>query len=68
MAGSPAAQGGLKPSDLIERVAGTPVKNPSEVQLAVDQARIGEPLALTVRRNQGVVELSVRPANLPRQE
>ena len=68
VAGSPAAQGGLKPCDLIEKVAGTPVKNPSEVQLAVDQAQIGQPLSLTVQRNQGVIELSVRPANLPRQE
>jgi S1-C subfamily serine protease len=67
MAGSPAAQGGLKPCDLIEGVGGTDVKNPSEVQLAVDQARIGEPLALRVRRGDGRVELSVRPANLPRQ-
>jgi S1-C subfamily serine protease len=68
VAGSPAAQGGLKPCDLIEKVAGTSVKNPSEVQLAVDQAQIGQPLSLTVQRNQGVVELSVRPGNLPRQE
>ncbi|MFN9623969.1 MAG: trypsin-like peptidase domain-containing protein [Cyanobacteriota bacterium] len=65
MAGSPAAQGGLKPCDLIEKVAGTAVKNPSEVQLAVDQAQIGQPLTLTVRRQQGLVDLSVRPANLP---
>ncbi|MFN9629536.1 MAG: trypsin-like peptidase domain-containing protein [Cyanobacteriota bacterium] len=67
MAGSPAAQGGLKPCDLIEAVGGAEVKNPSEVQLAVDQARIGEPLSLRVRRGEGRVELSVRPANLPRQ-
>ncbi len=68
LAGSPAARGGLKPCDLIEKVAGSAVKNPSEVQLAVDQAKIGEPLALSVRRQQGLVDLSVRPANLPRQE
>lgn len=68
MAGSPAAQGGLKPCDLIESVGGQPVKNPSEVQLAVDQAQIGQPLAMTVRRGDGVMALSVRPANLPRQE
>jgi S1-C subfamily serine protease len=68
MAGSPAAQGGLKPCDLIEKVAGSAVKNPSEVQLAVDQSQIGQPLALTVRRQQGPVDLTVRPANLPRQE
>jgi S1-C subfamily serine protease len=66
--GSPAAQGGLKPCDLIESVGGKAVKNPSEVQLAVDQAQIGQPLAMTVRRNEGVVALSLRPANLPRQQ
>ncbi|MEB3334525.1 MAG: trypsin-like peptidase domain-containing protein [Cyanobacteriota bacterium] len=68
MAGSPAAQGGLKPCDLIERVGDTDVKNPSEVQLAIDQASIGEPLGLRVRRGEGRVEVSVRPANLPRQQ
>ena len=68
MAGSPAAQGGLKPCDLIESVAGEAVKNPSEVQLAVDQSQIGQPLALKVRRGDGVVELSLRPANLPNQQ
>ncbi len=66
--GSPAAQGGLKPCDLIEQVGDTAVDNPSEVQLAVDQAQIGQPLSLRVRRSQGVVALSVKPANLPRQE
>ncbi|MEB3261163.1 MAG: trypsin-like peptidase domain-containing protein [Cyanobacteriota bacterium] len=68
LAGSPAAQGGLKPCDLIEAVAGAPVKNPSEVQLAIDQAQIGQPLTLSVRRGQGQVQLTVRPANLPRQQ
>ena len=68
VAGSPAAQGGLKPCDLIEQVGGASVKNPSEVQLAVDQAQIGQPLALRVRRGDGAVALSVKPANLPRQE
>ena len=68
VAGSPAAQGGLKPCDLIEQVGGQTVKNPSEVQLAVDQAQIGQALALRVRRSDGMVDLSVRPGNLPRQE
>jgi S1-C subfamily serine protease len=68
MEGSPAAQGGLKPCDLIENVGGQAVKNPSEVQLLVDQAQIGEPLALRVRRSDTRLDLSVRPGNLPRQE
>jgi S1-C subfamily serine protease len=49
-------------------VGGASVKNPSEVQLAVDQAQIGQPLALRVRRGDGAVDLSLKPANLPRQE
>jgi S1-C subfamily serine protease len=68
VAGSPAAQGGIKPCDLIEQVDGKAVKNPSDVQLAVDQAKIGQSLPLRIRRAAGVVDLTVRPANLPRQE
>lgn len=68
VAGSPAAQGGLKPCDLIEKVGGQEVKNPSDVQMAVDQSPIGEPLALSLRRGNGAVAVTVRPANLPRQE
>jgi S1-C subfamily serine protease len=65
--GSPAERGGLKPCDLIEKVGNRPVKNPSEVQLAVDRAQVGEPLAMTVRRADRSVQLTLRPAELPRE-
>jgi S1-C subfamily serine protease len=65
MQGSPAERGGLKPCDLIEKVGDRPVKNPSEVQLAVDRAKVGEPLAMTVRRADRPVQLTLRPAELP---
>lgn len=65
MEGSPAAQGGLKPCDLIEQVAGSAVDNPSEVQLAVDRGRVGEPVSLAVRRGDQRLTLTVRPAELP---
>jgi S1-C subfamily serine protease len=68
MKGSPADGAGLKPCDLIEQVGDKTVKNPSEVQLAVDQAQIGQPLALRVRRGEGTLALTVKPGNLPRQE
>ena len=68
MGGSPAARGGLRPCDLIEQVGGRAVRNPSEVQLAVDQARVGEPLAVVVRRGSSSSTLSLRPAELPRQD
>ncbi len=67
MGGSPAARGGLKPCDLIETVGEKAVSNPSEVQLAVDQSRVGSPLKLQVRRGTAQLTLTVRPAELPRQ-
>jgi S1-C subfamily serine protease len=67
MKGGPADAGGLRPCDLIEQVAGKPVKNPSEVQLAVDRGRVGEPLTFTVRRGEQRLTITLRPAELPRQ-
>jgi len=64
--GSPAARGGLRPCDLIERVGGTAVDNPSEVQVAVDQGEVGEPLSLQVQRGGRDLTLQLRPAELPR--
>ncbi|MFZ9229099.1 MAG: trypsin-like peptidase domain-containing protein [Prochlorococcaceae cyanobacterium] len=66
IAGSPAAKAGLKSCDLIEAVGAKAVQNPSEVQLAVDAARVGSALALQVRRGQSQQTISVRPAELPR--
>ena len=67
MPGSPAERGGLRACDLIERVGDTAVDNPSEVQVAVDQGRVGEPLKLQVQRSSRDVVLELRPAELPRQ-
>jgi S1-C subfamily serine protease len=65
MPNSPAEQGGLKPCDLIEKVAGNTVRNPSEVQLDVDRGQVNRPLELTVRRDGTLATLTVRPAELP---
>ena len=67
MPGSPAAKGGLKPCDLIDQVGGKAVKNPSEVQLAVDQGRVGQGLGVSLRRGDQRLTLEVKPAELPRQ-
>ena len=67
MPGSPAAQGGLRPCDLIAKVGRTAVDNPSEVQVAVDQGRVGQPLAVQVKRGDRDLNLELRPAELPRQ-
>lgn len=65
MSDSPAARGGLRPCDLIEKVGDTAVKNPSEVQLAVDRGQVNQPLALGIRRGDARQTLTVRPAELP---
>ena len=67
MANSPAARGGLRPCDLIEKVGSKPVTNPSEVQLAVDQAQVGDPLEVAVRRGSRTSTLTLKPAELPRE-
>lgn len=67
MQNSPAAKGGLKPCDLIESVGGRRVRNPSEVQLAVDEGKVGDALEVVVRRGSATTNLTLRPAELPRQ-
>ncbi|MCS5705598.1 trypsin-like peptidase domain-containing protein [Synechococcus sp. FGCU-3] len=68
MNASPAAKAGIRPCDLITSVGGKAVKNPSEVQLAVDQSRVGSSLAIEVRRGDTTRQLNVQPAELPRQQ
>jgi S1-C subfamily serine protease len=67
LAGSPAAKAGLKPCDLIAKVGGRRVRNPSEVQLAVDKGKVGEELSITVLRDGKEEPLTVTPGELPRQ-
>ena len=65
MQGSPADRGGIRPCDLIEQVDNKAVRNPSEVQLAVDRGRVNQPLAISIRRGDSRRTLTVRPAELP---
>ena len=64
MQGSPAAEAGLKPCDLIETVGGKKVKNPSEVQVAVDQGKVGQPLMISIKRGSGSRDVTLEPAEL----
>ena len=65
--GTPAAEAGLKTCDLITAVGDKAVSNPTEVQLAVEAATVGEPLQVTIERDGSSREISVRPAELPQQ-
>ena len=65
VAGTPAAAAGLKTCDLITAIGQKAVKTPSEVQLAVEASKVGEPLAVTIERDGESQTLEVNPAELP---
>ena len=68
LTGSPAARAGLLPCDLILSVGGKMVSNPSEVQLAVDQAKVGSSLSIELQRGGARRQITVRPAELPKNQ
>ena len=65
---TPAESAGIRQCDLIRAVNGTPVENPSEVQLAVDRGRVGQPMQITIERNGLEQTLEVLPKELPRRQ
>ena len=62
----PAAQGGIKPGDVITAVNGQPVKNVSQLLTAVAALRPGTPAPLSVLRGNGPVEIAVTPGKRER--
>ena len=62
----PAAQGGIKPGDVITAVNGQPVKNVSQLLTAVASLKPGTPAPLTVLRGNGPVEIAVTPGKRER--
>lgn len=63
--GSPAAQAGLAPGDIILEVGGMGVKTASDVQERVEVSQIGEPLAIAVKRRDKQEMIAVRPGPFP---
>ncbi|MCP4974347.1 MAG: serine protease, partial [Prochlorococcus sp.] len=53
--------------DLIKAVDGQTVKDPAEVQIAVDRGQVGAAMPILLERNGNEFEVSVKPAELPRQ-
>ncbi|MEC5213822.1 serine protease DegQ [Polaromonas sp. CG_9.5] len=62
----PAAQGGIKPGDVITAVNGQPVKNVSQLLTAVAALKPGTPAPLSVLRGSGAVEVAVTPGKRER--
>ena len=62
----PAAQGGIRPGDVIMAVDGQPVRNVSQLLTAVAALKPGTPAPLKVLRGEGPVDISVTPAQRQR--
>ena len=62
----PAAQGGIRPGDVIMAVGGQPVRNVSQLLTAVAALKPGTAAPLKVLRGEGPVEISVTPAQRQR--
>jgi Do/DeqQ family serine protease len=67
MPNSPAARAGIRPGDVIQKLNGQTVTDPSSIQRAVDQAQIGGNVRLELRRNGQNVTLAVQPGAFPTQ-
>jgi S1-C subfamily serine protease len=63
--GSPAAQGGLKQGDVIQKINGASVKTASDVQAQVESSTIGTPLEVEIIRNNQGQTFKVRPGAFP---
>ena len=61
----PAATAGIRPGDVIVKVAGQPVRNVSELLTQVAGLKPGAPTELNIWRRQGEVNLRITPAERP---
>jgi S1-C subfamily serine protease len=64
IAGSPAAQAGLRRGDVVVALAGRPVLTVTEVQALMVEHAIGVPVEMTVWRNGALVDVIVEPREL----
>ncbi len=63
--GTPAAAAGVQPGDIIVAAGDRPITSMDDLQLALGQHAIGEPLALGVLRGGRRLDLTTHPAELP---
>ena len=64
--GSPAESAGLRRGDLVVAAADHPVVDPAALLQRVEASSVGEALPLKVVRGNRELQLSIRPAALPR--
>ncbi|MGB3299544.1 MAG: HhoA/HhoB/HtrA family serine endopeptidase [Phormidesmis sp.] len=65
---TPAAEAGLRRGDVIIEVGGKSVKRADQLQIRVDQVKVGEALQVTLRRGDRTQKLFVKTADLSTQQ
>jgi S1-C subfamily serine protease len=65
VAGSAAAQAGIRPGDLIVQVGEASVSSPDDLQQALARHAVGDPLTVRILRGGESLSLDARPAELP---
>jgi len=65
---SPAAASGLRPGDVIQKINNQPIIQSEAVQEFVQNARVGGILQMEINRNGQILNLSVKPGNMPVQK
>ncbi|UBF30685.1 trypsin-like peptidase domain-containing protein (plasmid) [Kovacikia minuta CCNUW1] len=68
VSGSPAAQAGLQPGDLIERLNNQPIEKVEQVQNQVEAIGLGKASQMVVNRKGRSQTVTVRPVQLPPQK
>ncbi|MBL8305523.1 MAG: trypsin-like peptidase domain-containing protein [Rubrivivax sp.] len=63
----PAAQGGVKPGDVVTKIGGKPVRNTADLFAAVAALPPGEPTTLALQRGAQVLDVQVKVGERPRQ-
>jgi serine protease Do len=62
--GTPAAASGLKPADIVVKVAGVAVKTPKELQQQILHTKVGQQIALDVIRSGNPMKITVKTAEM----
>ncbi len=62
--GSPAAEAGMQPGDLIVEVEGEPIETPADLVRST-RTRLGQPVTLTIRRDGEVLTIKLTPRVRP---
>ncbi|OCR01855.1 serine protease [Oscillatoriales cyanobacterium USR001] len=65
---SPAAKAGFRPGDVIQKINNQPMTKSEDVQKLVQNTKVGALLQVEVNRNGKLINVEVRPGNLPLQQ